>query len=135
MTPMPDGIDHDQVQSDLLKVGSGAPSPIANTTANGEELSHLADRWLAVVDDLRPFDALVPVPLHPSRYRQRGFNQSLLLAQHVCEALGIAAADILIRTRRTDAQVDLGAVQRVANVARSYCGEAGKPTRRVRSSS
>jgi ComF family protein len=76
----------------------------------------LAERLARVVADLRPFDALVPVPLHPSRYRQRGFNQSLLLAQHVAAALGIAAADILIRTRRTDAQVNLGALQRVANV-------------------
>ena len=55
-----------------------------------------------------PADALIPVPLHPTRLRQRGFNQSLLLAQHAGDLLGIEVKQALNRTRRTDAQVNLG---------------------------
>jgi ComF family protein len=76
----------------------------------------LAERLARAVDDLRPFDALVPVPLHESRLRHRGFNQSFLLAQHAAQILRVPVADILWRTRRTDAQVQLGAAQRSTNV-------------------
>ena len=70
--------------------------------------------------DLQPIDLLVPVPLHPSRLRYRGFNQSLLLAQYVGALLGVEVRDALERTRRTDAQASLGAEQRQANVAGAF---------------
>jgi ComF family protein len=65
---------------------------------------------------LGPFDALVPVPLHASRLRRRGFNQSLLLAQSAAAVLGAPVEEALIRTRRTDAQARLNAEGRRANV-------------------
>jgi len=68
-------------------------------------------------------DALVPVPLHPTRLRQRGFNQSLLLAQQAGELLNVEVKEPLIRTRRTDAQVSLGAQQRKANVAGAFIAQ------------
>ncbi len=77
---------------------------------------HLAEMLAKVADDLRPFDALVPVPLHPSRFRQRGFNQAQLLAQHAAKVLAVLIDDVLMRTRRTDPQVHLGATQRFINV-------------------
>jgi len=39
--------------------------------------------------DIPPPDALIPVPLHSGRLRQRGFNQSLELARHIGKALDI----------------------------------------------
>jgi ComF family protein len=60
------------------------------------------------------------VPLHDTRLRQRGFNQSLLLAQHTGALLGIDVKDALVRTRRTDAQVNLGSEQRTINVAGAF---------------
>jgi ComF family protein len=69
---------------------------------------------------LERVDTLVPVPLHPTRLRQRGFNQSQLLAQFAGDMLGVEVSDALIRTRRTDAQVTLGAEQRKANVAGAF---------------
>jgi ComF family protein len=65
-------------------------------------------------------DALVPVPLHPARLRQRGFNQSLLLARHAGRLLDVNVADVLIRTRQTSAQVSLGAEARAMNVAGAF---------------
>lgn len=82
--------------------------------------AHFGEPLATVSMDLQPIDLLVPVPLHPSRLRYRGFNQSLLLAQHVGAFLGVDVRDVLKRTRRTDAQVTLGAEQRQANVAGAF---------------
>jgi ComF family protein len=57
-------------------------------------------------------DAVVPVPLHRSRERARGFNQARALARH----LDLPVLDALIRVRRTAAQADLPAAKRRANV-------------------
>ena len=77
---------------------------------------HLGEPLASVIADLRPFDVLIPVPLHPARLRYRGFNQSLLIAQRAAVHLGAEVQDGLLRTRRTDAQVTLGSDQRLANV-------------------
>ena len=62
-------------------------------------------------------DVLVPVPLAPGRIRQRGFNQSALLAQLVGQQLGVAVApDALVRTRETSPQVGRSAAERHANI-------------------
>ncbi|HET7698122.1 MAG TPA: ComF family protein [Vicinamibacterales bacterium] len=57
-------------------------------------------------------DAVVPVPLHSSRQRTRGFNQARALAERV----GLPLIDGLVRVRRTTAQADLPAARRHANV-------------------
>jgi len=66
-------------------------------------------------------DLTVPVPLHPSRERARGFNQARELARH----LGLPLADALARTRPTDAQADLSAEQRHANVRGAFGMRSG----------
>ncbi|PNY81019.1 amidophosphoribosyltransferase [Deinococcus koreensis] len=48
--------------------------------------------------------AVVFVPLHPSRQRQRGFNQAELLAQAIAGALGLPCVNALSRTRATRQQ-------------------------------
>jgi ComF family protein len=67
-------------------------------------------------------DAIVPVPLHPSRRRQRGFNQAAMLARSIAEISGIAMdATLLRRTRNTIAQVQTaGAEERRRNVAGAF---------------
>jgi ComF family protein len=82
--------------------------------------AHLGSLLASAVEQLQPIDALIPVPLHPTRLRQRGFNQSLLLARRVGDVLGADVVDLLSRTRRTEAQVNLGAEQRMANVAGAF---------------
>ncbi len=49
-------------------------------------------------------DAVCPVPLHPARLRERGFNQSLLLAAAVSMTTGMPLADCLVRWRNTSTQ-------------------------------
>jgi ComF family protein len=61
-------------------------------------------------------DAAVPVPLHPSRRRARGFNQADDLARH----LGLPVVRALRRVRATATQADLPAARRHANVRSAF---------------
>ncbi len=67
-------------------------------------------------------DVVVPVPLHPGRLRQRGFNQALLLALHVGDAVGLPVRDdLLLRPVAGAPQVDAGTIdERRANVAGAF---------------
>jgi ComF family protein len=58
----------------------------------------------------------VPVPLHPSRRRERGFNQAADLAKHV----GLPAVAALRRVRATSTQTGLPAAQRHRNVRDAF---------------
>lgn len=66
-------------------------------------------------------DMLVPVPLHSSRQRERGYNQSQLLAEACAHELGLPIySQLLIRTRATSAQARLEAKERRNNVAGAF---------------
>lgn len=66
-------------------------------------------------------DAVVPVPLHPLRRFQRGYNQAELLARPLARALGKPLwNDVLRRRRRTQAQSELSAAQRRSNVEDAF---------------
>jgi len=79
--------------------------------------------WQALVaraPDLGPVVA-VPVPLHPSRLAQRGFNQSALVAGRVALRLGAPLwPSALARTRDTAPQATLPREARMANVANAF---------------
>ena len=62
----------------------------------------------------------MPVPLHRSRLRKRGFNQAGLLAQSVAQRINATVSDTLKVVRSTRDQVELSAAQRRANVAGAY---------------
>ena len=112
---MPEGVD---------RLRSGGPfdgwlsGAVSQCKYHGEwgRAEHLAELLAGAAADLQPFAALVPVPLHPTRLRQRGFNQSQLLAEYAARMLGVPVEPLLRRIRRTDAQVHLGAAQRHLNV-------------------
>lgn len=66
-------------------------------------------------------DCLVPVPLHPVRRRERGFNQAELLARELSALTGLPlAADILSRRRNTPSQTALAPRERAENVAGAF---------------
>lgn len=66
------------------------------------------------------FDAVVPVPLHRSRLRKRGFNQAEKLARGVAGRIGAPLSDTLQAARSTRDQVELSAAERRANVADAF---------------
>ncbi|MFO0674283.1 MAG: ComF family protein [Polyangiaceae bacterium] len=80
------------------------------------------------------FDVVAPVPLHPARLRERGFNQAALLAAPLARFLGARyAPQLLTRLRSTTPQATQGAAARAANVvgAFSLAGRALSPDARV----
>lgn len=65
-------------------------------------------------------DVVCPVPLHESRLRERGFNQSELLAEVVADALDRPLKLLLERVRPTIPQVELPAQSRASNVLDAF---------------
>jgi ComF family protein len=80
-----------------------------------------------------PADALVPVPLHPRRLAERGFNQSELLAQHLSLQRGVPLlASGLARSRDTAHQVGLHINERRKNVHEAFVWQQpARPPARV----
>jgi ComF family protein len=88
-------------------------------------LRHLIGRWLIEgMDDPRlaglPFHLIVPVPLHPARKRERGFNQAELLARELHRATGISLGDALQRIRYTTTQTQFDRTQRMENLRGAF---------------
>ncbi|HBF43074.1 MAG TPA: amidophosphoribosyltransferase [Desulfobacteraceae bacterium] len=83
----------------------------------GPLMAKFAGTWLEKSYDL----LTVPVPLHPKRLRERGFNQSLLLARHVSLNLQTELDFLsLRRIRYTSPQTGLGKKERRKNVRGAF---------------
>jgi ComF family protein len=79
----------------------------------------LAEAVLAAGAAVPPL--LVPVPLHPARERERGYNQSWELARVAARLLDVAVAPTLcVRTRATPPQATLDAAARRTNLAGAF---------------
>lgn len=66
-------------------------------------------------------DVVVPVPLHPARLVERGFDQAALLAGPIASALCLPLATrALERMRATPRQASLDRAERVSNVASAF---------------
>jgi ComF family protein len=67
------------------------------------------------------FDLIVPVPLHPSRLRKRGYNQSGKFAEGLSEGLGIPYSEkVLGRTVKTVTQTNKTKLKRWENVSEVF---------------
>ena len=72
-------------------------------------------------DKLHLPDLLVPVPLHPARIRERGFNQALEIARPLARKLNVPLDyQSCMRTRHTAHQTGLSANERRRNVAGAF---------------
>jgi len=77
-------------------------------------------------------DVVVPVPPHPRRVSERGFDPTALLAIRVARALGASyAPHAIIRARDTPPQASLARAQRAANVLSCFAVRAPLEERRV----
>jgi len=73
------------------------------------------------LDPVEQPEALVPVPLHPSRLRQRGYDQALELAKALSRECRLPlCGERLVRLRATHAQTELGADDRRVNVRGAF---------------
>ena len=84
--------------------------------ANARLLGELLAAQLATRIEIPP-QRIIPVPLHRSRLRERGFNQAVELARPIAAHFGIPIdVSSCVRVRATEAQSTLPANQRQANV-------------------
>lgn len=88
-------------------------------------LRHLVGQWLcAATKDARlraqTFDIIVPVPLHPARERQRGFNQAQLLVEILSAHMSILQTSILQRVRFTTTQTAFDRAERMENLRNAF---------------
>jgi ComF family protein len=74
-------------------------------------------RGADVLDDA---GCLIPVPLHSSRRRERGFNQAADLARQLARQLDLPVREALRRSRATVSQTGLPAAQRHRNVRDAF---------------
>lgn len=65
--------------------------------------------------------ALVPVPMHSAKKKQRGYNQSEVIAQKISEVLNLPVLnDVLIKNKITDTQTNKGRQERLDNIRASF---------------
>ncbi|MCD6568382.1 MAG: ComF family protein [Dehalococcoidia bacterium] len=75
-----------------------------------------------------PGEIVVPVPLHPGKLKQRGYNQSSLLVREICHLTQLPAVeDCLVRVKRSRPQVEASsAEERRENVADAFACRDGR---------
>jgi len=75
---------------------------------------------------------LLPVPLHPRRLRERGFNQAELLARAIGDRFHWEVrGDLLLRTRETAVQSNMSAAARRKNVRNAFALRTGHVPERI----
>jgi ComF family protein len=82
----------------------------------------LAARWARAG---RGGDVLVPVPVHPARRRERGFDQAADLALACGRSAGLPVEPLVVRRARTVAQHSLGRTARSDNTAGAFAIRPG----------
>ncbi|MDJ0697580.1 MAG: ComF family protein [Mastigocoleus sp. MO_167.B18] len=81
----------------------------------------LGESWLLHTPSPEHKPILVPIPLHPHKQKQRGFNQAALIAKGFCEITGLKVkAKGLKRVRETEAQHSLSSSNRSKNLAGAF---------------
>jgi ComF family protein len=81
------------------------------------------DLYEKLGDEMRKMnaDALIPVPIHPSRKRERGYNQAWEICVELSRLLGIPAyGDIVERVKKTIPQKELNPHERQNNLKKAF---------------
>lgn len=87
----------------------------------GYYLGHLYGVELKSTNPFSEADMVIPVPLHPSKQRRRGYNQAETIARGLADELGIPCrTDLLIRTANTETQTHKNRLQRWVNVGKIF---------------
>jgi len=82
-----------------------------------DELIHLYDNQLR---KLSP-EVIVPVPIHRSKYLERGYNQADIIAKGIGKGLNIPVlSDLLIRNKKTLPQKKLSDIERLRNLMEAF---------------
>jgi ComF family protein len=95
----------------------------------GQELGQL----LKTNDHFAGFHVVVPVPLHPTKRRERGFSQTAALAREVAHCLGVDVWEHALRlVRWTEPQAQLNWRERRENVRGAFAAGRGRRPHRMK---
>ncbi len=82
---------------------------------------------------ISPPGLIIPVPLHLNRLKERGFNQSALLAKELARRLDLQVSyEILVRKKWTEPQTRLNRAQRLKNVRGAFDATGRESVRDVK---
>lgn len=62
----------------------------------------------------------VPIPLHPSKFTKRGYNQSRILAEDLAKRFNCSMVDVLVRVKNTKSQYGLKKDERRENMEGAF---------------
>ena len=85
-----------------------------------DPLAARAERQLASLRAMAGDAALVPVPVHAARRRERGYNQAELLARALARRVRLPVVDVLERARATTQQHRLDRAARLRNLRDAF---------------
>ncbi len=72
----------------------------------------------------KAYDLIIPIPLHPARLYERGFNQAEVLARQLSENTGIPLAEKAVRRiRKTKQQAKLSRGKRAKNLQNAFVAD------------
>jgi ComF family protein len=80
----------------------------------------LAIGWQETSPKIHAQTRIIPIPLHPNKLKQRGFNQAESIARQFCKFTGLKLDLSLQRDRDTMPQFSLSKQQRLDNVANAF---------------
>ncbi|MBI2050622.1 MAG: ComF family protein [Parcubacteria group bacterium] len=109
-------VERSLVKARRAALAAAKQSLESGMSAQGLRRLSAAPPLLAGVDVL-----LQPIPLHPKREKERGFNQALLLARELAgTGTNRAMGKLLARVKKTSAQAKLSGVDRSTNMAGAF---------------
>lgn len=84
-------------------------------------LGNLCGEKLKNAEIVLDFDVLIPIPLHQTKLKRRGYNQSEVFAKGLSEIIGInLETEALIKNKVTQTQTSFNQEQRISNVKSSF---------------
>ncbi|MBE0575968.1 MAG: ComF family protein [Desulfuromonadales bacterium] len=103
-----------------------------NRLALAKPLGQLLGKSIVAAGNGFAPDRIIPVPLHPRRLRQRGYNQALEVARPIAQQSGLLLDTTLLqRTRNTPQQQGLSATERRSNLRNAFTLTSRAPALRI----
>lgn len=96
------------------------------------QTAHLFAQLISTHDSLQHIDVMIPMPLHPQRLQERGFNQSLEIAKQLAKKTDIPLDyTSCTRTKYTPPQASLPLKERAKNIKGVFAYSANLAGKRV----
>ena len=113
-------------QAYLFKYGGIIREKLINYKFNEQSYLHETFANIIIKNEkicrfIKNYDIIIPVPIHRKRYKQRGYNQTELIARKIAKNLDITVVtDVLVKEKNNKPQSDLTKTEREQNIKNVY---------------